>query len=183
MLLPRTLLLLAMAVLCLAQEGENRKTFTVTGNVKRPGRYELKNGARVVDAINRAGGLDGDTDQNAITIVRKAKRYDFDYEAYLQGERVEENILLENGDVIVVRDAQPSISIAAHNSSSTSHTYTITDGCGRTVFNGTLRPWQTVSVVVCMSGDGYRRITYIRENMSQWTSANLLFPGQVVDLQ
>ncbi|HEY6346308.1 MAG TPA: hypothetical protein VIY49_32870 [Bryobacteraceae bacterium] len=55
----------------------------------------------------------------------------------LQGEggEEEENILLESEDVIAVRSAQPPISIAAHNFSSFSHTYTMVDGCGRTVFN------------------------------------------------
>lgn len=177
------LLLLAPAVLCLAQEHENRKTFVVTGNVQQPGRYELKEGLRVVGAISGAGGLNDDADRNAITIVRNGRRYHFDYQAFLQAEREEQNILLESGDVIVVRSAPPPISVAVHNLSSSSQAYTVVDGCGRTVFNGMLHPWQTVSLSVCTSGAGYGRITYMRENRSAHTSTDPVFPGEVVNLQ
>jgi protein involved in polysaccharide export with SLBB domain len=104
MLLRRTLLLLAVslpAVVGLAQ-GNDHQVFAVVGKVRRPGRYELKDRMRVVDAIDRAGGLGDSADRNTITIVRKGKRYRFDYDAYLRGE-LEQNVLLENGDLVAVR--------------------------------------------------------------------------------
>jgi polysaccharide biosynthesis/export protein len=105
MLARRTLLLVAMSALSWAQERENltRKVFSVSGQVKRPGVYELHDGVRVFEALNKAGGFQTDADRNRIAIVRGNKRYYFDYDAYLRGERMEENIQLEVGDVVVVK--------------------------------------------------------------------------------
>ena len=104
MLARRTLLL---SVLCLprmglAQGDSAAKSFVVTGRVKNPGKYELREGMRVVDALKIAGDLLEDAQLAGIKIVRRAQRKSFNYAQFAIGKRTEQNILLENGDVIVV---------------------------------------------------------------------------------
>jgi hypothetical protein len=103
MLARRTLLLIALsfATMCLAQS-TYFETFIVQGRVWRPGKYYIHESKRVYDAIQTAGGLKNDAERK-ISIQRGVKEYTFDYAAYLRGERIEENILLQDGDVIVVR--------------------------------------------------------------------------------
>ncbi len=82
-----------------AREGRH---FVVTGAVNQPGRFELHDGTRVMDSLNLGGGFREYADRNGISIVRGAKRYYFNYEDHLKGKNTETNILLEDGDVIVV---------------------------------------------------------------------------------
>jgi protein involved in polysaccharide export with SLBB domain len=106
MLARRTLLLLAISCgLSRAQDLENptRKIYSVAGEVTRPGQYELHDGMRVFEALNNTGGFRSQADRKRIAIVRGNKRYYFDYDAYLRGERIEQNIPLEDGDTVVVK--------------------------------------------------------------------------------
>lgn len=57
---------------------------------------------RVFDAIGTAGGFLDFANTRKITIVRGNERRNFNYRDYIQGKRIEENILLESGDSIVV---------------------------------------------------------------------------------
>ena len=103
MLTRRTLLLLVMSLLVAICSAQASKSFVVTGEVNRPGQFDLKDGMRIVDAINLAGGLKDGADRKKITIVRGAKRMYFDYDAFLRGTKTGSNFLLEDGDAIVVR--------------------------------------------------------------------------------
>jgi polysaccharide biosynthesis/export protein len=79
------------------------KTFSVAGKVKRPGgRYELRDGMRIVDAIVTAGGFADYADQTRVAVVRGKQRHILNYREFLRGKNVEDNILLEDGDVIYV---------------------------------------------------------------------------------
>jgi protein involved in polysaccharide export with SLBB domain len=105
MLTRRTLLLrvLCLPGTCLAQADSNvAKTFVVTGRVKKPGKYELREGMRVADALKTAGDFLEDAQLAGIKIVRGAERKSFNYAQFVTGKRTEQNILLEAGDVIVV---------------------------------------------------------------------------------
>jgi protein involved in polysaccharide export with SLBB domain len=97
-----TLLLIALSFSATAQPAYYSETFIVTGKVWRPGKYFIQEYKRVYDALQGAGGLKNDADRK-VSIQRGDKEYTFDYGAYLRGERIEENILLQNGDGIVVR--------------------------------------------------------------------------------
>lgn len=60
----------------------------------------------VLQAINEAGGLSEYAKRNKIYILRndggKQLRLPFDYEAILEGKRLEQNIVLRPDDMIVV---------------------------------------------------------------------------------
>ena len=101
----RNILLIAfgLAGTCLAQDDSKaRKTIKVTGKVNKPGEYELKDGMRVFDSLGLAGGFLDFADTRRVIIIRGAERRKFNYRDYLQGKRIEDNILLMSGDVVVV---------------------------------------------------------------------------------
>ncbi len=81
------------------------KTYSVTGEVKRPGDYPLiKNPTTVFEAINEAGGfLDTFANRSKITIIRGKDRYFFNYNDYVKGKNLDKNIALQNGDTIIVK--------------------------------------------------------------------------------
>jgi protein involved in polysaccharide export with SLBB domain len=101
----RTLLLsvLCLPGMCLAQADSNAaKAFVVSGRVQKPGKYELREGMRVVDALKTAGDFLEDAQLAGIKIIRGAERKSFNYAQFAIGKRTEPNILLESGDVVVV---------------------------------------------------------------------------------
>ncbi len=55
----------------LVERGEGRTLVHVAGAVRRPGVYKLRSGARVRDAVRRAGGASSDGDANAINLAAK----------------------------------------------------------------------------------------------------------------
>jgi len=55
----------------LVERGDQRMVVHVAGAVRRPGVYTLKNGARVRDAVRRAGGASSHGDANAINLAAK----------------------------------------------------------------------------------------------------------------
>ena len=86
--------------LCVAQSAD--ASFTVSGRVRYPGKYNRWAGMRVSDALTPAGGLLDSADDRNIVVIRARERHHFNYRNYKAGKRTAENILLEDGDVIVV---------------------------------------------------------------------------------
>jgi polysaccharide export outer membrane protein len=85
---------------------ESRKV-SIVGNISKPGTYLFGAPLTVLELIGRAGGLTefakgGGT---AIKILRKkdGSTIDFNYKEVLKGENLKQNILLENGDIVMVR--------------------------------------------------------------------------------
>lgn len=79
----------------------------VTGEVKNPGKFEVKGPTDVVQALSMAGGLTAFAKKNNIIILRreadgKSKSLPFEYGDVEDGENIESNILLQSGDTIVV---------------------------------------------------------------------------------
>jgi len=78
---------------------------SVIGNVRMPGRYELKGPSTVLDALALAEGLTEFAARRKISILRRdgatPQRIRFDYFAAVNGEG-EKNLLLKPGDIIVV---------------------------------------------------------------------------------
>ncbi len=80
----------------------NSKKFFITGEVNRPGEYSLATPTKVFDALSNAGGFHDFANKKKIIIIRGSDRLKFNYQDILRGKSLEQNILLENGDTIVV---------------------------------------------------------------------------------
>ena len=73
------------------------------------GRIPLTRDLRVVEAIATMGGFAPFADKSDIRIIRRMtdgteQEYKFDYEAYIKGRAPGTNIVLHNGDTIIVSD-------------------------------------------------------------------------------
>ena len=66
------------------------------------GLYELAEGERVSDLISKAGGITPWADPVHCYVLRKDKKIDTDLTKILADEACKENILLEDGDVLIV---------------------------------------------------------------------------------
>src|SRR5262245_45247321 len=83
---------------------------TVLGEVKTPGRYELRSRATVLDVLAMAGGLSQFAARTRITVVRHDPEgvhelpYDFEKITARAGPRGggQENFCVEPGDIIIV---------------------------------------------------------------------------------
>jgi polysaccharide export outer membrane protein len=81
----------------------NSKRYTISGEIGRPGPYPLTEAIHVFDALNNAGGFRDFANKKKIVIVRGTQRLYFNYEDFLKhGKNPEKNILVQNGDTIVV---------------------------------------------------------------------------------
>ena len=83
----------------------NHKIFVV-GKVNKPGEYVTPNPVDVMQALSMAGGLTPFADEDDIKIIRRTHgqvtTFSFDYDDVSSGENLEQNILLQRGDVVVV---------------------------------------------------------------------------------
>ena len=78
----------------------------VTGEILRPGPYNVRQATTLVQAIALAGGLGPYAAKSRIQVHRGSGAnetiFQFDYKAYLAGIDPEKNIPLQAGDVIIV---------------------------------------------------------------------------------
>lgn len=93
----------------------NSQQYTVMGQVTNPGLYHLDFPLTIVRAVARAGGFT-EWAKSEITVIRQdsqesgeagnkgqsGKTFSFDYDEFLKGQRLEKNIIIRPGDVIVV---------------------------------------------------------------------------------
>jgi polysaccharide export outer membrane protein len=79
---------------------------SVLGQVRTPGRYDLKGPATVLDALALAGGFTEFAARRKITILRSTgttvQRLRFDYDAAISRASVANNMLVRPGDIVVV---------------------------------------------------------------------------------
>jgi polysaccharide biosynthesis/export protein len=86
----------------------NSYSFTVTGNVNAPGVFSNRTWVTVSEAIALAGGPSRYGDPNDVVIIRKQKakgpprRIPIDYEAILEGDAPEQDIVILPGDTIYI---------------------------------------------------------------------------------
>jgi polysaccharide export outer membrane protein len=80
----------------------NSKKYYITGEVGRPGAFPLVVPTRVLDALTSAGGFREFANTKKITILRNGERLKFNYKEVVKGKNRDQNILLENGDYIIV---------------------------------------------------------------------------------
>lgn len=85
----------------------NSRSYTVAGDVKKPGSYPLIKEVTIFDAINLAGG-GGDyyAKMNEVIVMRGKERLKFNYEDFVKGKNFDKNpnFLLQNGDTVLIRD-------------------------------------------------------------------------------
>ena len=87
----------------------NSRYVSVLGGVGREGRIPLTRDLRVLEAIAASGGFTTFADKDNVRIVRRdgsggELEYRFDYDAYRKGKAPGTNIILANGDTIIVPD-------------------------------------------------------------------------------
>ena len=81
------------------------KKYYITGQgAGRGGVFPLVVPTTVLEAITMAGGLTEWADKKKVVIMRGPKRLKFNYDAAIKGKKgkMDDNVLLENGDFIVV---------------------------------------------------------------------------------
>lgn len=89
----------------------NSQRYTVMGKVARPGIYYLDYPINLVQVVARCGGFT-EWAKSEVSLVRKKVGYNkrlfkknklsFDYEEFLDGDKIEKNVLIEPGDIIIV---------------------------------------------------------------------------------
>lgn len=83
----------------------NQRVYVV-GKVNKPGDFPMSSRITVMQALALAGGLSPFADRDDIGVLRRdgsgTIRLPFDYDSVEDGEDLQQNILLENGDVVVV---------------------------------------------------------------------------------
>jgi polysaccharide export outer membrane protein len=74
--------------------------------VNNPGRFILNVDINVLQALSTAGGLNPFANKNKIKIFREGSTettiYPFEYDQVIEGKRLEQNIYLRRGDVVVI---------------------------------------------------------------------------------
>jgi len=93
-------------VLWVSVRNMNSSLVYVLGRVNNPGRFLLNSRLTVLQGLAMAGGLTPFADNNNIKILRteegSTKIFIFRYNDVIKGNSLEENIILERGDVIIV---------------------------------------------------------------------------------
>ncbi len=89
----------------IVQESNSHRIYLI-GAVARPGAYPLIPQMTVLQALATAGGFQEFAAVKRIVVLRtvggKNVKYPFNYKQVIRGERTDQNILLLNGDTIVV---------------------------------------------------------------------------------
>jgi polysaccharide export outer membrane protein len=85
-------------------------SFSVIGQVKEPGTFVADTQVDVMQALSLAGGLTPFASKSRIIVLRREaggaqKKIPFDYSTIEDGEKLDTNILLQGGDVVVVPQA------------------------------------------------------------------------------
>ena len=80
----------------------NSKKYYIDGEVNRPGAFALAVPTRVLEALTNAGGFREFANTKKIVVLRKGQQFKFNYKDVIKGKNQDQNILLENGDHIIV---------------------------------------------------------------------------------
>lgn len=82
----------------------NSKRYYVYGGVLRAGEFPLVQETTVMDAMSLVGGFKDFANPKKIRIQRGTQEFIFNYKDVSRGKKMEQNILLQNGDRIFVPD-------------------------------------------------------------------------------
>ena len=84
----------------------NGNSIFVIGKVNKPGQYPANRRIDVLQALSLAGGLTVFAKESAIHVIRRVgnetKAIPFDYDDVIDGDELEQNIILEPGDTVSV---------------------------------------------------------------------------------
>ncbi|HVT50622.1 MAG TPA: polysaccharide biosynthesis/export family protein [Dongiaceae bacterium] len=85
-------------------------SFSVIGQVKQPGTFVTDTKVDVMQALSLAGGLTPFASKSRIIVLRrdqggKQTKIPFDYSAVEDGNKLDSNVVLQGGDVVVVPEA------------------------------------------------------------------------------
>ncbi len=87
------------------KQAQGNKIFVV-GKVNKPGDYFVNRNIDVMQALSMAGGLNPYASANKIKILRRVngeqKTFLFKYSQVEKGKNLEQNIILQGGDIVVV---------------------------------------------------------------------------------
>jgi polysaccharide export outer membrane protein len=81
-----------------------KNSYSVTGEVHKPGEFDLAAPTTVLEALVRAGGFTGPDANRRIRILRNGGKdvRSFNFQEVLRGKNLEQNVAVEPGDIIVV---------------------------------------------------------------------------------
>ena len=92
---------------------ETPQMINVAGEVLYPGGYAIaKKEERVLDFIQRAGGLTDEADMGAIRVVRNGLNIPIDWKAINQNSNRERNLVLQPGDAIQIPNKSYTVTIS-----------------------------------------------------------------------
>ena len=82
------------------------QSVSIVGQVARPGVYYLGSPLTVLELLARAGGFREDANTKKIAVVRseggRTSHFPFNYKEVSKGQNLQQNIILKNGDVVIV---------------------------------------------------------------------------------
>ncbi|MBL8174776.1 MAG: polysaccharide export protein [Bryobacterales bacterium] len=81
----------------------NSKKYYISGEVNRTGSFPLITPVTVFEALSIAGGLREYANKKNIVVVRGNERLKFNYKEVVDGKNLKQNIMLQNGDHIIVQ--------------------------------------------------------------------------------
>ena len=83
----------------------NSKKYFLQGEVLKPGEYNLIVPTTIMEGLVQAGGFKDFANQKDIRILRDGGRsvLHFNYKEMLKGKNLQQNVLLQPGDIIVVK--------------------------------------------------------------------------------
>ena len=92
-------------VTVIVKESQSKYVYTI-GKIGQSGSYPLTPGMTVLQALSKAGGFAEWADTKNILVIRKSEekeiRYRFNYNEYVAGKNLEQNIVLKPDDMIIV---------------------------------------------------------------------------------
>lgn len=87
-------------------KASNSRVYYMVGNINNPGAFPMNTPLNLLQAIAKAGGLGEWADKDDIIIVRRSSGKDemlsFDYEKFVKGKDLSQNIMIQYGDTIII---------------------------------------------------------------------------------
>ncbi|PLK42571.1 SLBB domain-containing protein [Emticicia sp. TH156] len=103
---------------------DDQPTVQIVGEVNYPGSYAIENKSdRIVDIIDRAGGLRKESDITSAKLYRDNRLVFVDFEKALKNRNTPSNLFLENGDRIEIPKERQTVTIAGQVLNPTSVAY------------------------------------------------------------